>query len=175
MIVALPQPSSLPRMSASTRQKSAPLKVTTPAQSTRVVDSGRNSWRRIDAVMAVSAPMGTFTKKIHSHPRLSVSAPPTSGPTATAAPMVAPQIPKAVPRSRPSNSWASRAGAQANITAPPTPWKPRARLSGVGEPARPQSSEATVKRTRPMMKTRLRPKRSASDPAVRSTDASISE
>ena len=84
-------------------------------------------------------------------------------------------MPKAAGRSRPWNSWAISAGAQANITAPPTPWKPRARLSTVGEPASPQSSEARLNRTRPMAKTRRRPNRSASEPAVSSTDASISE
>ena len=79
-IVVLPQPSSLPRISASTRQNRAPLKVTTPAQSTRETDSGRYSRSRREAVTAVANPIGTFTKKIHSHPRCSVSTPPTSGP-----------------------------------------------------------------------------------------------
>ena len=173
--MALPQPSALPRIRANTRQKSPPLKVTTPAQSTRGRVSGRYSWSLSRVTATVSAPIGTFTKKIHSQPRLSVSAPPTSGPTATAAPIVAPQMPKADARSRPWNSWAIRAGAQANITAPPTPWKPRARLSTVGVPESPQSSDARLNRARPMAKTRRRPKRSASEPAVSSTEASISE
>ena len=50
-------------------------------------------------------PIGTLMKKIDSQPMPSVSAPPTSGPMATAAPIVAPQIPNAVPRSRP---WKAR-------------------------------------------------------------------
>ena len=35
-------------------------------------------------------PIGTFRKKTDSQPRPSTSAPPTSGPNATATPMVAP-------------------------------------------------------------------------------------
>ena len=35
-------------------------------------------------------PTGTLMKKTHSHPSESTSAPPTSGPMATATPMVAP-------------------------------------------------------------------------------------
>jgi hypothetical protein len=41
--------------------------------------------------MAIAAmPIGTLRKKIDSQPIHSVSAPPTSGPTATATPIVAP-------------------------------------------------------------------------------------
>ena len=64
-------------------------------------------------------PIGTLTKKIHSQPNASVSAPPISGPTATAPPTVAPQMPIAVARSRPSNSWAISASEVANIAAAP--------------------------------------------------------
>jgi hypothetical protein len=42
-ISVLPQPSSLPRTSASTSRNSAPLKVATPAQSTRVAFGSRLS------------------------------------------------------------------------------------------------------------------------------------
>jgi hypothetical protein len=110
-------------------------------------------------------PIGRLTKKIHRQPAHSVRAPPTSGPIATAAPTVAPQIPKAVPRSRPWNSWERIASETANMAAPPTPWRPRARLRKSGEVAEPQSAEARVKRTTPPMKIRLRPSRSPSVPA----------
>ena len=49
----------------------------------------------------VAIPIGTLTKKIHRQPRVSVSAPPTSGPMATAAPTVAPHAAIARPRSAP--------------------------------------------------------------------------
>ncbi|MEA2424315.1 MAG: hypothetical protein QOH13_725 [Thermoleophilaceae bacterium] len=111
-------------------------------------------------------PIGTLTKKIHCHPRLSVMAPPTSGPTATDPPIVAPQMPNAVPRSRPLNALASKASDVANIIEPPTPWRPRATLRKVGPLARPHRNDAAVKTPRPTMKTSLRPRMSAIDPAV---------
>jgi hypothetical protein len=98
-IGALPQPSSLPRIRAKTRQNNAPVKVTRPAQSMRADGSRSDSGTFARVIAAVAIPIGTFTKKIHSQPMPSVSTPPTSGPTATANPVVAPQSPKAVPRS----------------------------------------------------------------------------
>ncbi len=59
---------------------------------------------RVSVRTIAAIPIGTLTKKIHSHPNASVSAPPMSGPTATAPPTVAPQMPIAEARSRPSNS-----------------------------------------------------------------------
>ncbi|CAM5513593.1 hypothetical protein SFUMM280S_09982 [Streptomyces fumanus] len=52
-----------------------------------------------------------------------------------------------------------------DVTAPPTPWRKRAPSSIAGFCARPHSSEAAVNRTRPVTKTRLRPKRSPKRPA----------
>ena len=109
--------------------------------------------------------MGRLTKKIQRQPAHVVRAPPTSGPIATAAPTVAPQIPKAVPRSLPWNSWERMASETANMTAPPIPWTPRARLRKRGEVAAPQAAEAAVKSTTPPMKTRFRPSRSPRVPA----------
>ena len=63
---------------------------------------------------------------------------------------------------RPWNSCESSASAVANMIAPPMPWTPRAMIRNSASFARPQSAEASVKRTIPIMKTRLRPKRSAS-------------
>ena len=111
-------------------------------------------------------PIGTLTKKIHSQPRPSVSAPPTSGPTATAPPIVAPQAAIAVPRWGPWNSWAISASEVANIAAPPTPCRPRARCRKVALVASPQSSDASVNSPTPVTNRRRRPKRSASVPMV---------
>ncbi len=103
-----------------------------------------------------------------------MSTPPASGPIATAAPIVAPQMPKAVPRSLPWNSCERIASETANMTAPPIPWRPRARFRKRGEVAAPQRAEAAVKMRTPAMKTRFRPSRSPSEPAVSVTVASIS-
>ena len=120
-------------------------------------------------------PIGTLRKKIHSQPKFSVTMPPISGPTATAPPTVAPQTPNAVARSLPWNSWPIRASEVANMPAPPMPCSPRARLSRVGSLAMPQRNEAKVKMPKPIVKTRRRPSRSPSEPAVSRKAASISE
>jgi hypothetical protein len=125
------QSSALPRISAKTRQKSAALNVTTPGMSTPPWLASRDSRTFVRVIHRQSAPIGMLMKKIHSQPMPSTSAPPTSGPIATAAPVVAPQIPNAVARSRPSNSCAISASDVANIAAPPMPWRPRAMSSSV--------------------------------------------
>ena len=118
-------------------------------------------------------PIGRLTKKIQRQPSQVVSAPPTSGPIATAAPIVEPQIPKAVPRSLPWNSCERIASETANMIAPPMPWRPRARLRKRGEVAAPQRAEARVKRATPERKTRFRPSMSPSVPATSTTLASV--
>ena len=115
-----------------------------------------------------------LTKKIQRQLRPLVRTPPSTGPIATATPVVAPNAPKATPRSLPVNAEASRASAVANIAAPPMPWKARAAVRRPTSWARPQATEPTVKRTVPITKTRLRPYRSASEPAVSSSDARLS-
>ena len=96
-----PQPSSLPRMSAKMSRNSAPENVTRPAQSTLPARGLRDSSTWASVSQITPTPIGMFTKKMASQPMPSVSTPPASGPTATAAPVTAPQTPKAVPRSRP--------------------------------------------------------------------------
>ena len=115
-----------------------------------------------------------LTKKIHRQESQEVSMPPASGPIATAAPIVAPQAPNAVPRSLPWNSCEMSARLVANIIAPPMPCAPRAMIRNSGSFAAPQAAEASVKSATPIRKIRLRPKRSASDPAVRTKVASAS-
>ena len=115
-----------------------------------------------------------LTKKIQRQPTYVVNAPPTSGPIATAIPTVAPQIPNAVPRSRPWNSWEMSASEPANIAAPPIPCAPRATISQVGDCAAPHRAEARVKSAIPERKTRLRPSRSPSEPALSNVAARVS-
>ena len=86
----LPQPSSLPRISASTSRNSELENVTRPAQSTRVAFGSRDSRTRAYVIAIAATPIGTFRKKIHSQPSESTITPPTSGPKATARPIVAP-------------------------------------------------------------------------------------
>src|ERR671933_2553611 len=123
----LPQPSGLPRTSANTSRNRPAENVTSPGQSTRAAPGSRDSGTRVSATAIAPIPIGTLMRKIDSQPTDSVSSPPTSGPTATAAPVVAPHAPNAVPRSRPWNSWARSASEVANISAQPILWAPRDR------------------------------------------------
>lgn len=128
-----------------------------------------------DAVSAsATTPIGTLTRKIQRQLSPSVSAPPTIGPIDTAAPVTAPQTPNATPRSRPRYALPSNASEAANIIAPPIPCTPRERLSISGDCATPHRSEAAEKITRPIANIRRRPSRSASEPEVSSSAASVS-
>ena len=171
----LPQPSGLPRIRPKISRKRATEKVTRPGKSIRCGSWAATLTTFISVSAIAAIPIGTLTKKIHSQPRCSVITPPTSGPIATAPPIVAPQTPNAVARSLPWNSWPISASEVANIPAPPTPCRPRARFSRVGSPAIPQRNEAKVKIANPIVKTRRRPSRSPSEPAVSRNEASISE
>jgi hypothetical protein len=120
-------------------------------------------------------PIGTLTKKIHSQPMPEVITPPTTGPTATAAPITPPNTPNAMPRSFPWKALAISASEVANIIAPPIPCTARARFSASGVDDSPQTAEATVNTTRPVTNTRRRPTRSANAPAVSRNAARVSE
>jgi hypothetical protein len=61
------------------------------------------------------------------------------------------------------------ADAFANRNAPPTPWTILQRINEVGPVAKPAPSEASEKMTKPPTKEDLRPNRSDSLPALRSS------
>ncbi len=110
-------------------------------------------------------PSGTLTKNTACQPNPLVSAPPTSGPNANAAPIDAPYAASAFTRSsRPGNASASSDREVANSSAPPMPWMPRATSSTSMLPAIAQAIDAAVNSTRPTEKTRRRPMRSAIEP-----------
>ena len=100
-MMPLSQSSALPRISPKMSRNSAPENVTVPARVEPPAVGSLDSSTRVSVSARANAPIGTLTKKIASQPIHSVSTPPTSGPTATAAPVVAPHRPSAVPRSRP--------------------------------------------------------------------------
>jgi len=88
-------------------------------------------------------------------------------------PVTAPQTPNATPRSRPRKLCPSSASDVANMIAPPTPWPLRDKISISGSWATPHSSEPRVKMTRPIWNSSFRPYRSASTPAVSSSEARV--
>ncbi len=66
-------------------------------------------------------PTGTFNQKMYCHDHPLVTAPPTRGPMATAAPPMAPQIPKAALRRWGGTAALSRVSDRGMIMAPPAP------------------------------------------------------
>jgi hypothetical protein len=78
--------------------------------------------------IAASA-IGTLTQKIHSQLTPSTTAPPTSGPAATAMPVIAEKIPIAAPRFSGGNAAESSARPSGMIRAEPAPWTARAAIS----------------------------------------------
>ena len=59
-MTVLPQPCSLPRMSAKTRRNSAALNVTSPAQSIPPASSSRDSGSLRSVIASVAMPIGTL-------------------------------------------------------------------------------------------------------------------
>ena len=119
-------------------------------------------------------PMGRLTRKIARQLTPVVSTPPRIGPSAVEMPVTAPHAPKATPRSRPWKVDARSASDVENSIAPPTPCSARDTISMTGSCATPQSSEPSVKITKPIEKIRRLPNLSAIDPDVSSNDASAS-
>ena len=119
-------------------------------------------------------PIGTFSQKIHCHESPCTTAPPTTGPNATARPLIPPQAPSASPRFS-FGTAALRIVSVSGITsAPPRPCSARARFSVSTFGASAAAIEPSVKTPMPIEKTRRRPKRSPSAAPVSSSTANVS-
>ena len=90
-IDGLVQPSAFPFTSPQTTPSRPPLASARPGRSS-ALSGPWLSRSRANASGASSRPTGTFSQKIHCHEIPSITAPPTSGPLATAIPPIAPQI-----------------------------------------------------------------------------------
>ena len=100
-----------------------------------------------------------------------MTAPPTSGPSATAMPLIPDQTPIAIPRRSGGNASASRVSVSGVTIAAPMPCSARAAISRPIDGATAEAAEERVKRTIPAMNIRLRPKRSPSAAPVSSSTA----
>src|SRR4051794_29920430 len=95
----------------------------------------------------------------------SVRPPPSSTPAAPPLPATAPHTPRALLRSEPSrNVVVTIDRAAGERSAAPRPCTARAAISQLSDCAKPPSKDASANRTRPLMKTRRRPSRSAMRP-----------
>ncbi len=98
-----------------------------------------------------------------------MSRPPSSGPATSAMADTPAHRPIACACSRRSGKVAvTSASVLGSRAEPPIAWSARAEISICSLLARPHNAEANVKTTSPTRKTRLRPKRSPSAPAVSS-------
>ena len=145
----------------------------TPGRSSR--DAGPyDSCRRLSASGASTSPIGTLSQKIQCHEMPETTAPPTSGPIATARPLMPPHAPSARPR-RSGGTAAERIVSVSGITiAPPSPCTARAASSAAIDGASAAAAEASVKMPSPIANMRRRPKRSPSAAPVRRSTAKVS-
>ena len=122
----------------------------------------------------MSSPIGTLIQKIHCQESPSTTAPPTSGPIATARPLMPPHAPSATPRRSAGTAFERMVRVNGITIAAPMPWTARAAISRFMLGASAAAAEATVKSASPITNIRLRPKRSPSAAPVRSRTAKVS-
>ena len=141
----------------------------------RVAPSTLLSRRYTGAAAITARPTGTLMKKIHDQFSSWVRIPPSSTPAAPPEPAMAPQIPSALLRSGPSSNVVTRIASAAGETiAAPTPWIARAMIRDSSESANPHAAEASENSSKPAMKMRLRPSRSAARPPSSSRPPKVS-
>ncbi len=102
-----------------------------------------------------------------------VTAPPISGPTATAVPPIAPQIPSAALRRSAGTAALSRVSERGMIIAPPAPWRARAATRTEMFGASAATADDAVNSAMPATKMRRRPNRSPTAAAERRSTAKV--
>ncbi|GHH93742.1 hypothetical protein GCM10017779_41990 [Streptomyces capillispiralis] len=121
---------------------------------------------------SAASPTGRLIQKMARQPTDSTSSPPTRGPAAIEMPTTAPHAPIARARSRRSVKVLVMIDMATGFSIePPTACTVRNATSDGRSGASEHSTEPRVKTTRPAMNTRLRPIRSAVEPASISSDA----
>ena len=117
------------------------------------------------------SPIGTLIQKIQCQEMPCTTAPPTSGPIATAIPLMPDHTPIAIPRRSAGNASASNVSVSGVTAAAPAPCTARAATSRPVLGASAAAAEATVNSDRPARNMRLRPNRSPSAAPVSSSTA----
>ena len=119
-------------------------------------------------------PIGTFSQKIQCQEMPLTTAPPTSGPNATASPAMPLQAPMKAPRRFAGTPALRIVSVSGVMIAPPTPCAARAAISAWALGASAAAADEIVKMPRPIASMRRRPKRSPSAAPVRSRTANVS-
>ena len=115
----------------------------------RSVSDPKLSVMRVSTSGTASSPIGTLIQKIHCHASPSTTAPPTSGPLATARPVIALKIPIAAPRRSGGKAALSSARPSGISSAAPAPCTARAPISQPTLGASAQAADDRAKRPRP--------------------------
>ena len=170
---ALDHPAAaLPRTSPQTRPSVPPAASSSPT--TSIPAGGPTlSTSRARAAGTRTRPTGTFSQKIHRQSRPWVTAPPTSGPAATASPVSAANRPSARPRDRGGKAAESSAIASGITSAAPAPCTTLAAINQPTPGDRAQAADAAVNRARPQPNRRRRPHRSPRAAPVISRTANV--
>lgn len=165
------RPSMIPYVSVPSRTMTSSCPIGSSLRADGAFDSGTKRQVRNRA----SRPIGTLIQKMARQFTVSVSRPPTTGPSAMLTPTTPPHTPIAWARSlRSVNVFVMIDMATGLSIDPPTAWTIRAATSQPRLGARLHSNDPAVKTTRPVWNVRRRPIRSAVEPTSISRLASVS-
>ena len=145
----LNQPAWLPRTSPQTKP-SAPAVIRLRPGMSRLESGPKLSSSRASTSGIAIRPIGTLIQKIHSQLMPSTTAPPTSGPLATAMPVIALKIPIAAPRFSRGKAALSNASPSGISSAEPAPCTARAAISQPTPGASAHPAEAPVNSVSPI-------------------------
>ena len=172
-ISGLAQPMLLARISPQTRPRAAPVASTRPSGSRPAAARAVGvSFSTISGIRI--RPIGTFSQKIHGQAIPCATAPPTTGPAATASPVTLVKMPMAQARRCGGNPADSSANASGRTSAPPAPWAALAAISTPAFGASAHAADAAVNKPRPTASMRRRPSRSPRAAPVSSSTAKLS-
>ncbi len=115
-------------------------------------------------ITSTTSAIGRLIKNTARQETCSINQPPSTGPIAVVMAENPDHVPIARPRCSESNDAPMIARLPGTSSAPPMPCTARATISWLMLVARPQPAEASAKIPTPMQKTRLRPRRSPSEP-----------
>ncbi len=135
--------------------------------------TGRSAGRKTKVPTAPSRPMGTLMRKIERHPKVSVSTPPSPGPTMVPAATTLVRSPRTRPRSPGGKVVTAVAMIVAMNIDAPTPCRTRAAVRRGKVGARATSRDAITKIAKPVFRMRLRPTMSASRPDTGRTAVTV--
>ena len=98
----------------------------------------------------VTRPIGTFSQKIHGQLMPCTTAPPISGPLATASPVIPLNMPIAAPRFSGGKAALSSVRPSGTIKAEPAPWSARAAINVPASGASAAAAEAAANKPSPI-------------------------